>query len=296
MGSHLAGRLLHDGHHVRALIHHPRAAQALQKLAEGQPGKLETLQGDVVSGAGVEEALAGCEAAVHLVGIILEIGDASFERVHVLGTENVVRSAKRAGIRRYLQMSALGARRDGVSAYQTTKFRAEEIVRGSGIPHVILRPSLVFGPGDGFVTQMARIMKSAPLVRPVPGTGRYRFRPIYIDDLVECFTQSLASPAALNRTIDLVGGEELPLEELLQRIAECIGVRKPAIKIPMPLMRMAAAVMGLLPGRPPVTQEQLKMLAEGSTADPGEMLRVFNIEPATFTEGLKRYLCHTSGS
>ena len=307
MGTHLLRRLLREGHSVRALVHRPQAGSpgtgspqtgspALQKLAQEQPGKLELMPGDVVSGAGVEEAIAGCEAAIHLVGIILETGHASFERVHVLATENVVRSAKRAGIGRYLQMSALGSRPDGASAYQRSKFRGEELVRGSGLQHVILRPSLIFGQGDGFVTQMVKIMKSAPLIRPVPGTGKYRFRPIYIDDVVECFAQALVNPAALNHVVSLVGGEELPLEDLLRRIADCIGVHKPAVKIPMPLMKSVALLAGLLPMRPPVTLDQLKMLAQGSTADPREMMEIFNFEPLKFTEGLRRYLCNTASN
>src|SRR6185312_1862903 len=133
------------------------------------------IAGDVVEGTGLEEGLQGCDAAIHLVGIIVEKGKNTFEAVHHIGTRNVVEAAKLAGIKRFVQMSALGVRTDGVAAYQTTKWRGEEEVRKSGIPYCILRPSLIFGPGDGFVTQMMQMMKQAPLMRPVHGDGTPKF-------------------------------------------------------------------------------------------------------------------------
>src|SRR5262249_11421947 len=154
---------------------------------------------------------AGCQWVIHLVGIIMETRGAKFEQVHAQGTRNVVAAARRNGVERYVQMSALGARPNGVSRYQTSKFAGEEAVRGSGIPFVVLRPSIIFGPRDGFVTQMVDVMKTAPLIRPVPGTGKYPFRPVWIGNVVDCFVQSLSSDRAVNQTIDIVGPDELTL-------------------------------------------------------------------------------------
>ncbi|HEX7958680.1 MAG TPA: NAD-dependent epimerase/dehydratase family protein, partial [Terriglobales bacterium] len=202
---------------------------------------------------------------------------------------NVVQAARRVGVKRFVQMSAIGARPNGVSEYQTSKYRAEEAVRNSGIPFIILRPSIIFGPGDGFVSQMVQVMKSAPLIRPVVGSGRSRFRPIYVGDVARCFVDALTNDTALGRTIHLVGAEELTFDELLTRIANCIGVRKRALHIPLPLMMVAAHVLSLLSTQPLVTPDQLAMLEEGSTADPKEMLQVFKFEPISFTEGLRTY-------
>lgn len=247
--------------------------------------------GDVVTGAGLDKAMEGCDAVIHLVGIILEVGDATFERVHHQGTRNVVEAAKRAGVKRFVHMSALGARANGVSAYHITKWRAEEEVRRSGIPHVILRPSLIFGPGDSFVTQMVDVMRSAPLLRPVVGHGKYLFRPVYIHDVVSCFTSSLANDRATNQSIDLGGADELTLNQILAAIAECVGVHKPAVHVPFSLMYAGATVMGKLLKRPPVTTDQLRMLREGSTCDIAPMRTIFGIEPLGFYKGLTQYLC-----
>jgi uncharacterized protein YbjT (DUF2867 family) len=238
--------------------------------------------------------MPGCDAVINLVGIIMEVRGATFEKVHFEGTRNVLAAARKNGIKRLVQMSALGAREHGVSGYQTTKWRAEEAIRTSGIPHVILRPSIIFGPRDGFVSQMVDVMKSAPLVRPVVGTGQYPFRPIYVDDVVECFAQSLTSERALGQAIDLVGPKTIPLEQILDTIADCVGIRKMAVKIPFPIMYMNAAILGLVLPHPPVTTDQLRMLKEGSTADSAPMLETFNVNPVGFREGLNKYLCKAS--
>jgi len=281
VGRNMLKHLLDEGHAVRALLRGLPGQKA--RLVQGfrHEGDFAYVPGDVVSGAGLEQGMADCDAAIHLVGIIAEKGSNTFEAVHHIGTKNVVEAAKRAGIRRFVHMSALGVRADGVAEYQRSKWRGEEEVRGSGIPYCILRPSLIFGPGDGFVTQMMDMMKQAPLIRPIPGDGTPKFRPIFVDDVTFCFARALTEQAATNKTIDLGGADELTLNDVLKEIARCAGISKPAIHIPMPLIFAGAALARLLPN-PPVTPDQLRMLQEGSTCDIGQMKRIFNFEPRGF--------------
>jgi uncharacterized protein YbjT (DUF2867 family) len=276
VGKYMLERLLAEGHAVRALVRDP------QKAGLSEHGKAELVPGDVVEGTGVGEGMQGCDAVIHLVGIIVEKGTNTFERVHHLGTRNVVKAAKRTGIKRFVQMSALGVRADGVAPYQTTKWKGEEEVRQSGIPFCILRPSLIFGEGDGFVTQMMATMRSAPLFRPVPGDGTPKFRPIAVEDVTTCFARALTYEGATNQTVDLGGADELTLNEVLAEIARCAGVRKAAVHIPMPLMMAGATVAQKLLKNPPVTVDQLRMLQEGSTCDIDPMKRVFGINPRGF--------------
>ena len=286
VGQNMLRRLLAEGHSVHALVRfHEENGQPIA-FSEGEmPGwkeKLRVIHGDLVSGAGVAACIDGCEAVIHLVGIIVERGANNFEAVHHQGTRNVVEAARRSGIKRFIHMSALGVRADGVAAYQTSKWKGEEEVRNSGIPHCILRPSLIFGPGDGFVTQMMETMRKAPLFRPVPGDGKPKYRPIFIDDVSGCFIRALTAERATNRTIALGGADELTLDEVLAEIARCAGVRKPAMHIPLPLMFAGAALAQSLLPNPPVTVDQLRMLREGSTCDIGPMKRIFEIEPKGF--------------
>jgi uncharacterized protein YbjT (DUF2867 family) len=193
-----------------------------------------------------------------------------------------VEAAKHTGIKRFVQMSALGVRADGPAAYQVTKWKGEEEVRRSGISYCILRPSVIFGEGDGFVTQMIETMRAAPLFRPVPGDGKPKFRPIFVEDVTACFVGALTAEAATNQTIELGGADELALNDVLAEIARCAGVRKPAIHIPMPLMFAGAALAQAVLKNPPVTVDQLRMLREGSTCDIGPMVRLLGVTPRGF--------------
>jgi NADH dehydrogenase len=279
VGRHMLRRLLEEGHSVRALIREPEKAASLPQRGQYN---VQYPKGDIVSGAGLDSSLKDCDAAIHLVGIIVERGKNTFDAVHHLGTRNVVEAAKRNAVKRFILMSSLGVRADGVAAYQTSKWKGEEEVRNGGIPYCILRPSLIFGPGDGFVTQMMDTMRKAPLFRPVPGDGESRYRPIFIDDVTACFVRALNAESATNQTISLGGADDLSMNEILAEIARCAGVRKPAVHIPMPLIFAAAALAQTLLADPPVTVGQLRMLREGSTCDISSMKRIFGIEPKNF--------------
>jgi uncharacterized protein YbjT (DUF2867 family) len=285
VGKYMLERLLVEGHAVRAAVRGlPGQKARLLTHTEhlGRKDDFQWVHGDVVEGTRLEEGMQGCDAVIHLVGIIVEKGTNTFERVHHLGTRNAVEAAKRAGIKRFIQMSALGARADGVAAYQTTKWKGEEEARHGGIPFCILRPSLIFGEGDGFVTQMMATMRSAPFFRPVPGDGTPKFRPIAIEDVTTCFLRALTTEAATDQTIALGGADELTLNEVLAEIARCAGVRKPAVHIPMPLMFAGATVAQKLLKNPPVTVDQLHMLQEGSTCDIEPMKCIFGVNPRGF--------------
>jgi NADH dehydrogenase len=284
---------LNDGHIVRALVRR----RGLLRTAEAPTGRLEEVQDDINS-ENLTKRLARCDAVINLVGIIYERGADTFERVHNQGTRNLVVAARENGVKSFVQMSALGARPANASAYYTTKFAGEEEVRNSEIPYVVLRPSLIVGHGSAFLKQMAEVMRAAPLFRPVPGTGRYRFRPVHVDDVVECFAQSLTNPAAAGQTVDLVGGEELTFDEMAEALAVSLGIHKTAIHVPMPLMKAAAALFSLLPMQPPVTSVQLQMLEEGSTADSDAMKRIFRVDAVGFRTALRQVvpLAHSQRS
>jgi len=252
---------------------------------------LEEVQGDILQPSSFKDRLAGCNAVIHLVGIIYERGNETFQAIHHVGTRNVLDAALAGGVRRFVQMSALGARPSDASPYHVSKFAAEEEVRKSGLEFVILRPSLIFGEASAFIRQMVDAMKAAPFIRPVPGDGTYRFRPVYIDDVVECFVQALSNQSATGRTVELVGSEELSLNEIAAEIAACVGVSKRTLHVPIGLMKMAAAIFSALPIKPPITAVQIRMLEEGSTADPGPMTSIFGFQPTRFKDGLRGYLC-----
>ena len=285
VGSHLVKGLLAAGHRVRAL------ERSMGKARTSAPG-IEYVPGDILQAASLRDVMPGCDAVIHLVGTIAEAKGATFERVHHEGTRKVVAVAKASCIRRFVHMSALGTRPNAIAAYHKTKWKGEEAVRACGIPWVILRPSIIYGPGiygpgDGFTTHMLELMRKAPL-RPIVGSGQYPVQPIYIEDVVDCFVQSLTNDLALGREVALAGPRAMPIEEMLDALADAASIRKRKIHLPFWLMYINAAFLESFLPFPPVTRNQLTMMREGSTCDTAPMLTTFRMKHWTLEEGLKQ--------
>jgi NADH dehydrogenase len=226
----------------------------------------EVVEGDVTDAGSLRDALSGCSTVIHLVAIIEETGQRTFDQVIRQGTENVVNEARAAGVRRFLHMSALGAANVPDFPYHQAKWRAEEAVRASGLDWTIFRPSIIFGPGDGFITTLARVVRSFP-VTPIAGDGTSRFQPVAVEDVAACFVRAVDNPGTTGKTYELGGPDVLTYEELLELIARELGRSGRAVHLPLPIVRGVIAISKPLPKRlrPPVTTEQLKMLALDNT-------------------------------
>lgn len=283
VGGHLTRELIARGHQLRLLVH--RRSQS----AAG----IEQVEGDVTRRESFQEALSGCDAVINLVGIIREFPSRgiTFERLHVQATATMLAAAQKNGISRYLQMSALGVRSQAVSAYHQTKWRAEELVRGSGLEWTIFRPSLIFGPQDAFVNMLAAQLRIAP-VMPVIGDGRYRLQPIHADDVARCFARALELPETIGQVYPLCGPDRMTYEQLLDTVAAALGKSAP-IKphLPLGLMQSIIPIMQKIP-QFPITADQLQMLLEESICD-GEWQQTFGIEPCGFAAGIRHYLGKT---
>ncbi|MGQ9523530.1 MAG: complex I NDUFA9 subunit family protein [Armatimonadota bacterium] len=286
VGRHLVHALLDAGHPVRCLVRSDPSRLALS----GTPGQPQVASGDISDPNSLQTAFLGVDTVVHLVGIIRERPGSSFWGVHVEGTANVLAASVRCGVRRFLYMSALGTRPDARSRYHKSKWAAEQNVRNSGLQHAIMRPSVIYGPGDGFVSTLADMIRRAPLVIPVPGDGRSSLQPVWIGDLVQAIVRMLSDDSLWNHTWEIGGPEALSLNEVIQAIADTLSVRKPPVHIPVAVMRPAAWVMQSLLPNPPLTTDQLLMLSEPNTCDADVLPSRFGLRPLHFREGLARYL------
>jgi uncharacterized protein YbjT (DUF2867 family) len=281
VGAHLVKALGGQGHELRMLVH---------RRGPNVAGGIHQAEGDVTRLESFEQAVIGCDAVINLVGIIREFPSRgiTFERLHVQATANILAAAGKAGIRRYLQMSALGTRPDAVSRYHATKFRAEELVRSSGLDATILRPSLIYGPEDAFINMLAGQLRLAP-VMPVIGSGAYRLQPIHVDDVSRCFALALEMPETVGHGYNLCGNERLSYVELLDAVAYAMGKSAPfKPHLPLSLMKMIIPVMQRVP-QFPITMDQLQMLLEENICD-GCWKRVFRFEPRNFQKGIQEYL------
>ena len=280
VGGHVIRELLGRGHQVRLLVRRHGAA------FEG----CEQVVGDVTRPESFEHGVDGCDAVVNLVGIIRELPlkDVTFERLHVQATDNLLAAAKRAGIRRYVQMSAMGTRPNAVSRYHRTKFRAEELVRNSGLEWTILRPSLIFGQKDAFISMLARQLRLAPAM-PVIGSGAYRLQPIYVDDVARCFALALEMPATIGQCYELCGNDRLTYVDMLDAVAAAMGRSAPLkFRLPLGVMKLVIPVMQGIP-QFPITMDQLQMLVEENICD-GRWKQAFGFEPKGFREGIGEFL------
>ncbi len=224
----------------------------------------------------------GCTAAIHLVGIVKEDpgAGATFERAHRRATERMIAACREIGIRRLVHMSALGAREGATTPYHRSKWEAEQAVRGSGLDWTIFRPSLIFGPGDGFTGALAPLVKRLPLF-PVFGDGTYRLQPISLAEVVHCIVSSLDDPTTVKQTYELGGPEALTYDEVVRRIARALGVRRTLVHLPLGLSRALVSAIQHLPGAP-ITRDQLTMLLEGSTCDTRTVVLTFDVPRARF--------------
>jgi NADH dehydrogenase len=185
-------------------------------------------------------------------------------------------------------MSALGTRVDAVSGYHRTKWRAEEIVRGSGLAWTVFRPSLVFGPKDAFVNMLAGNLRLAPIM-PVMGDGNYRIQPIHGNDVARCFADALEKSETAGHTYELCGEDRMTYNDLLDAIAEAMGRMKP-FKPALPLSVMKPVIKALQRfSLFPITLDQLQMLLEENICN-GCWRETFNFEPVPFKQGIKEYL------
>ncbi len=241
---------------VRLLVRNRAAADRLAGP------NVEVVVGDVTRPETLRSAMDGCEAVIHLVAIIAEEGGATFDGIIRQGTVNVVAEAKRAGIDRFIQMSAMGTRHDPQYGYFEAKWQAEQSVIGSGIPWTIFRPSVIFGPGDEFINTLAGLVKAAPVI-PVVGDGKSKFQPVSVSEVASAFVRALDDPATAGHIYDLGGGKTYEYQEMLSVIAAKLGLKKPMVKVPIAFMKPVVNLSKPLPKalRPPVTSEQLKMLS-----------------------------------
>ena len=280
VGNHVLNTLLDRGHQVRALVR-PGSEYKLK-----QPDKVEVITGDVTESADLIQGMKGCDAAIHLVGIIRAFPsqDITFERLHTEATANVIEAAKETEVPRLLHMSALGASEDGSTPYLRTKFAAEELVRQSGLNYAIFRPSLIFGRGGEAIKMFGDMVKK--YVVPIIGDGQYRFQPVSVNTVAQGFEKALDPGTAKDQTLDVGGPDNVTFDEIMDTLARVMG--KSIVKIHMPVLplRLATSALQHAPGYP-LTTDQITMLLEGSTCDEKPFYELLGLSPIPLEQILR---------
>jgi uncharacterized protein YbjT (DUF2867 family) len=279
------------GHHIHLLARNADSP-AVQKLVARYSAQI--CSGDILHGKSLDRLGSELDAVIHLVGIISEVGEQTFENVHTRGTQNIISAAQRARVRRFIHMSALGTRPNAVARYHKSKWAAEEIVQQSGLDGTIFRPSIIYGPGDGFVNLFAKIARRSPFL-PVIGTGESKFQPIAVENVAKAFAKALTEPRAIGRTFDLTGPEAFTLNRILDQILEVMKRRRMKLHLPLAMARTQAALLEFLFGTllhkaPPLHRDQIVMLQEDNTGNGKPADELFGLKHGSFQQGIESYL------
>ncbi len=250
VGRHVVRELATSGTRVRAMVRTARGASVLEGI------DCELVRGDVTDPASLRAAARGMRTIVHLVSII-EGSPATFERVMATGTGNLVEAARETAVRRIVLMSALGTGPGATVPYFRAKWAAEQAVSSSGVEHVVLRPSFVFGTDGGALPRFLRIARLAP-VTPVIGPGTQRVQPIWVSDLVRAVALAVEADDT-GAPVELGGPEAVTWSELWRRLKVALGTRRPTLHVPFWLARGPAALFERMPPAL-LTRDQLRML------------------------------------
>src|SRR3954451_16501239 len=278
VGRHSAPHLVRRG---RAVLVASRSGRI--PTTSGAGGRVEAVIADLRDEDQVRRAISGAEAVVNLVGIGRERGQA-FQPVHVGGAARVARPPAAARAPRLVHVSALGVAEDAPSAADRTKARGEAAVRAAFPPATVVRPSLVYGPGDHFFSRFAALARVSPVL-PVIGGGRTLFQPMHIDDAVETLRLLLERSDAAGAVLALVGAETFTFRELLERMLEVLGLRRAILPVPFPLAGALAAATGWLPAAP-LTREEVRLLRTDKVAGGLPTWAALGVAVRSLREGL----------
>jgi uncharacterized protein YbjT (DUF2867 family) len=286
LGRYVVQALAERGHRVRVAVRNPNLALFLRPL--GAVGQVQLVQANIRHEASIAAACAGADAVINLVGILFESGEQRFAALQAEGAERVARLAKAAGAKRFVQMSAIGADADAEADYARSKGEGEAAVRAAFPEATILRPSIVFGPEDGFFNRFAAIAKVSPVMPVIQGDTR--FQPVYVKDVALAAVRALTQDGFAGQTYELGGPRAYSFRALLAYILAETLYKRPLVDVPLPVAKIQAAVMGLLPN-PPLTSDQLKMLGKDNVVSDGAAgLAAFGITPTPLEAIVPSYL------
>lgn len=281
LGSCLLPKLTKAGHKVRCLVRSQANAEVLRSTG------VEVALGDVTIRESLKKPIDGVDIVIHLVAVIREEKGTFFE-INVNGTRNMVEVACESGVSRFVYMSALGAGRNSRYRYTYSKWQAEEIVRASNLKWIIFRPSVMFGRRSGFIDRMLRSSTLIPFIAPIPGSGKTRFQPVWVEDVTSCVLQSLGRNMP-GQTYEIGGPEYLSYEETLDIILCALEIKRAKIHIPMPLMKQAVKILEKFMSNPLVTSAELAQLDLDNITDLDSVERCFGFKPLAFSNALNEW-------
>jgi uncharacterized protein YbjT (DUF2867 family) len=287
IGRYVVQDLARDEWLVRAAVRRPDEALFLK--TSGVVGQITPVAANVRDRASVARAVAGAGAVINLVGILHQSGRQKFQAVQVEGAQMIAEEAARAGAKHLVHVSAIGADPNSDSAYARTKGEGEAAVRRAFPGATILRPSIVFGPEDGFFNRFAQMAMLSPAL-PLIGGGKTRFQPVYVGDVAEAAVRAIDNREAPGRTYELGGPKAYSFAELMQLMLNEIGRKRMLVPLPFPIASLMGAVLQCLPN-PQLTADQVRLLKRDNVPSAGSPgLKDLGITPTAVETIIPTYL------
>jgi uncharacterized protein YbjT (DUF2867 family) len=287
IGRYVVERLADTGAIVVVAVRDPEGAKNLRVF--GNVSQVTPVGCNIRDADSVRAAAAGSDTVVNLCGILAETGRQTFQAVHVDGAANIARAAAAAGATRLIHVSAIGASDSARSGYARSKAAGERAVREAFPTATILRPSVVFGPEDGFFNLFAGIARLSPAL-PLFGGGTTRFQPVYVCDVAAAIANALADPATTGRTYELGGPEVCTFRELMQKLLTVIRRRRLLLPLPYLVGDIQALFLGLLPN-PPLTRDMMRQMRVDNIVGSGAgSLADLDVTPTALDAVLPTYL------
>jgi uncharacterized protein YbjT (DUF2867 family) len=279
VGRHVVDRLARSGQQVRAMVRRPSGYSP--------PEGVEVVEGDLTRPETLGAVVQGADRVVHAAAITANLKEpykGAYRAINESGTANLMAQAVEAGVGRVVLVSGLGTRPAAPSTYMSTRWGMEEAVRASGIPYVIIQPSVQFGDGAEFIAALARIASVSPVVPAMTGPHT-RFQPIWVEDVVTTVEKALVDDGLLGRAVAIGGSEYATFREVVKLILEVSGKRRLVAPLPVGLAKLQAALLSVLP-KPPLTRATLELFSFDNTTDLDAVPKAFGFAP----RGLFEYL------
>lgn len=277
IGRVLVRQLTETGHEVRVLL---RPSPKSPRLPKGVPVEVAVVGLD--DPRGLRAALRGVDQVYHLASAAAQGRGGSLMTTDIEGTRALAQAAADAEIERFIFLSHLGADRASAFPVQKSKGIAEEHIRKSGVPHTIIRSSIVFGPEDGFTSALADILRFSPGITPMPGSGRTLLQPLWVEDLVTCLIWVLQNPDTVNQTFEIGGGEYFTLRQIMETIMSVTRRRRVLVPVPPPYMRALIVILDTFARQFDASTYWVDYVAVNRTCPVENLPRTFGLMPARF--------------
>jgi NADH dehydrogenase len=265
-------------------LEHAEKEQRLKNL------EVQWAQGDVTKPETIKLALQDVTTIIHTVAIAVERGDLTYEAINYQGTVNVVDTARSSGIRRFINISQLGANAALPYRFLASKGKAQDYVSRSNLEWTAFRPSVIWGPEDEFANTFAKLIPITPFIFPIVGDNNSKFQPVWVEDVAAAVIKSLDMPETITKEYELGGPEILTLEEIERRTLSAVSAQRKLVHFPMGLLRMVVSVMESVLPSPPVTRSLLELL-QVSNVTTANALHQFVENPKPFSvENIAPYM------